>query len=56
MYLLNPGMYITEAMIFQHLYWPKIIDAVWMKVTNCDNCQHKKISIKKYGKLPAKLD
>ena len=27
-YLLHPGMYITEAMICHHLYWPEIRDAV----------------------------
>ena len=44
----------TEATIFQHLYWPVIINAVRKEVTNCDTCQHKKRSNIKYGNLPAK--
>ena len=48
-------MYRTEAMVFQHLYWPDIIDAVRKEVTNCDTCQSTKRSNIKYGKLPAKL-
>ena len=48
-------MDITEAMIFQHLYWPDIRNAVWKEVTNCDTCERTKRSNKKYGKLPAKL-
>ena len=55
MYLLHPGMDKTEAIIHQHLYWPNIIDAIKKEVTNCDTCQHKKISNKKYVKLPDKL-
>ena len=27
-YILHPGMDITEAIIFQNLYWPNTIDAV----------------------------
>ena len=54
-YLLRPGMDITEAMIFQHLYWPDIRDSVRKEVSNCDTCQCKKLSNKKYGKLPDKL-
>ena len=41
-YILHPGMYIMEAAIRQHLYWPNIIDAVWKEVTNCDTFQHTK--------------
>ena len=48
-------MYITDAMICQHLYWPDIKDIARKKVTNCDTCQHKKRSNKEYGKLTAKL-
>ena len=55
MYLLHQGMYRTEAMILQHLYWPEIRDAVQKEVTNCDTCKRTKLSNKKYGKLPAKL-
>ena len=54
-YLLHPGMDRTEAMIFQHLYWPRIRPAVWNEVSNCDSCQHTKLSNKKYGKVPSKL-
>ena len=54
-YLLHPGMDRTEAMILQHLYWPDIRDAVRNEVINCDTCQRKKRSNKKYGILPAKL-
>ena len=42
-------------MIRQNLYWPNFIDAVRKEVTNYDTCQRKKLSNKKYGKLPAKL-
>ena len=35
-YLLHPGMDRTEAMIRQHLYWPKIRDAVHKEVIHCD--------------------
>ena len=38
-YLLHPGMYRTEAMIHQRLYWTYIRDAVWKEATNCDTCQ-----------------
>ena len=54
-YLLHPGMDRMEAMICQHLYWPDIRDAVQKEVTNCDTCQRKKLSYKKYGRLLAKL-
>ena len=53
MYLLHPGMYITEAMIRQNVYWPGIINAFWKEVTNCDTFQGTKQSNKTYGKLPA---
>ena len=55
MYILHPGMYRTEAIIFQHLYWPNIRYAVRKEVTNCDTCQRTNRSNKKYDKLPAKL-
>ena len=42
-------------MIFQHFYWSSIRKTVHEEVTKCDVCQRKKWSIKKYGKLPAKL-
>ena len=48
-------MYRTKATIHQNLYWPNIKDAVCDEVNNCDTCQRKKRSNKKYGKLPAKL-
>ena len=54
MYLLHPGMDITEAIICQPFYWPEIRDAVQKEVNNCDTCQRTKRSKKKYGKLPAK--
>ena len=41
-YILHPRMDRTEAMIFQHLYWPGIREAIRKEVTNCDTCQHKK--------------
>ena len=55
MYLLHPVMDRTEAMIFQHLYWPDNIDVVQKEVSNCDTCQRTKLSNKKYGTLPVKL-
>ena len=55
MYILHPGMYRTEAMICQHLYWTDIRYFVQKEVTHCDTCQHTKLSNKEYGKLPAKL-
>ena len=48
-------MDITEVMIHQHLYWPGIRPSVQKGVINCDTCQRKKQSNKKYGKLPDKL-
>ena len=45
----------TEAMICQHVYWPDIRNYVRTEVSNCETCQHTKLSNKKYGKLPAKL-
>ena len=48
-------MDITDAIIFQHLYWTNIRDAFWKEVTNCETCQRTKLSNKKYGKLSAKL-
>ena len=54
MYLLHPRMDRTEAMIFQHLFCPGIINAIWKEVTNFDTYQRTKWSNKKYGKLPAK--
>ena len=48
-------MDITEAMLFQHLYWPGIRYSVRKEVTNCDAYQRKKLSNKKYSKLPDKL-
>ena len=45
----------TEAMICQHLYWPGIRPDVQKELNNCDTCQSKKRSNKKYVKLPAKL-
>ena len=55
MYLLHSGMDRTEAIIYQHLYWPDTIDSVHKKGSNYDTCQRTKLSNKKYGKLPAKL-
>ena len=43
-----------ETIFCQLLYWPSIIKAVRKEVTNCDNCECKKRSNIKYGKLPAK--
>ena len=45
-YLLHPEMDRTEAMIFQHLYWPDIRYAVQKEVNNCDTCQRTKRSNK----------
>ena len=45
----------TEATIHQNLYWPDIRDTIWKEVINCNTCQRKKRSNKKYGKLPAKV-
>ena len=41
-------------MICQNIYWPGITDAVQKEVTNCDTCQHTKLSNITYGKLPVK--
>ena len=54
MYILHTLMDRTEAIIYQHLYWPGIRYAVRKEVTNCDTWQSKKRSSIKYGKLPAK--
>ena len=43
----------TEAMIHQDLYCTIIREAVQKEVTNCDTCQHTKLSHIKYGKLLA---
>ena len=51
MYLLHPGMEITEAIICQHLYWPDIRYVIQKEVTNCKTFQLTKLSNKKYGKL-----
>ena len=48
-------MDITEAMIFKHLHWSDIIDAVQKEGSNYDTFQCKTISNRKYGKLPTKL-
>ena len=53
-YLLHLVMDRTEAIIFQHFYWPGIRYAVRKEVTNCDTCQREKSSNIKYGKLTAK--
>ena len=53
-YLLHCGLYLTEVLIFQHLYGPGIIEEVQKEVRNRDTCQHVKRSTKN-GKLPAKL-
>ena len=44
-----------EAIICQQLYWPGLRKAIHMEVTRCNMCQIGKRSIKKYGKLPAKI-
>ena len=45
MYLLHPVMDKTEAIIFQHLYWPVIIEAVWknVKIATLVNIQNNQI-------------
>ena len=53
-YLLHPGIDRTEETIFQHLYWPRIREAVQKEVTYFDTCQCTKKLNKKYGKLSAK--
>ena len=52
-YQLNPGIYRTETIIFQHLYWTIIINDFWKEVINCDTFQCTKRSNIRYGKLPA---
>ena len=42
-YLLHTVMYRTEEMIFQHLYWIYIINAILREISNCDTCQRTKI-------------
>ena len=54
-YLIHPGLDQTEAMIFQHLYWPGIKYSVYIEVTYCDTYQRTKRSTNKYGELPAKI-
>ena len=54
-YPFHPVLYQTEAMIRQHFYWKGLKEAVQKEVTFCDTCQRTKRSIKKYGKLSAKL-
>ena len=54
-YMINPGLYQTEATILQHFYWPGLKEAVYREVTYCEKCQLTKRSMKSYGKLPAKL-
>ena len=39
----------------QRFYWKGLKEAVQKEVTFCDTCQRTKQSIKKYGKLSAKL-
>ena len=56
MYLLHPGMYIPEAMICQHFYWPGIREAVLKEVMNCDTFQSTKWPNEKYGELTSKGD
>ena len=41
-YILHLVMDRTEAIIFQHLYWPDIRYVVWKEVTNCDTFQRTK--------------
>ena len=55
MYIIHTVMDLTEAMISQNLYWPRIIEAVMKEFFIFDTCQHKKISSKSYVKLPAKV-
>ena len=53
-YLLHTGMDRTDAVIFQHFYWPGIGKSFRKEVNNCDTCQRKKWSNIKYGKLPTR--
>ena len=46
-------MDITEAIIDQHFYWPRIRKSVQKEVTNGETCQRKKQSKIKYSKLQA---
>ena len=46
-------MDLTEAMIFQHLYWKVIQYSIQKEVKNCDTCQHTEQF--KNGKFTAKL-
>ena len=55
MYLLHPVLDITEATIFQHLYWLGIGKTFREEFTKCDVCQRTKRSTTKCGKLPEKL-
>ena len=41
-YIHHTGMYITETMILQNIYWTGIIEAAQKEVTNCDTCQRTK--------------
>ena len=53
-YILHQGIYIMEAIICQHLYWPRIRNSVHKEVNNCDTHQGTKRPHIKYGKLTAK--
>ena len=55
-YLLLPVIDRMEAMICQHLYWPRIREAIKKEVTDCDTLQRTKRSKIKYDKLPSKED
>ena len=53
MYLLHPGMDITEVIICQSLYWPGIRKYVQKELYDCDTCQLTNRP-KQNAKLPAK--
>ena len=53
-YLLRLEMDRTEAIVSKQFFWTGITNAVRREVTNCDTCQHTKLSMKKNGKLSVK--
>ena len=55
MYIINLGMYITEAMICKYLYQTLIRESVFKQGSHCDTFPRTKWSNKKCGKLPDKI-
>ena len=55
LYLGHPGINRTEETISQHLWWPRMRDAITKHVSCCGTCQkNKRTHHKKFGLLPPK--